>query len=547
MTADRHISAAILRGAASALDIAAARKQREQEQAGHGKPNGQAPDAGAAWAEPLDIIGTPELVGWPELTGECLPAPLYRYVMADAERLNVDPCSLAAHVVAACSAISSDAWRVKPKRHDRWTQQPRIWSCIVKDVGARGTDMLRAAFWPVRQREDEQRKQWQQEMAAWLARQNQRKKGEKADDDPKPVCRRITTQDATIEAASAILAGGDEHAKLTLRCDELVGFLGSFGRYSDKGSAARAMWLEGYDGGPQHIDRILRGNVYVPNWSIVVAGNIQPRRLAGMAKDLVDDGLFQRFMTVHTKPAAIGVDDDVPLNESIGRDYRDLHETLAELMPPTAAEGARATAYFDDDARDVRRSFTPLIERLQFDPTLPTIIRETAPKWSGLLARLALIFHLVDLADRRRRRETLAGRDLCQITGPTVTRAATFLRRIALPNLFRLGFETLPEEGAPVAHARWIAGYILAHQSDHITAREIGRAYRPLRGKPLEVDQAIAVLCDASWAIPSEGRHDGARWRVNPAVHVRFAAAAAHEKKRRETVLATIRRQVADL
>ena len=44
----------------------------------------------------------------------------------------------------------------------------------------------------------------------------------------------------------------------------------------------------------------------------------------------------------------------------------------------------------------------PLIERLQVDPTLPTIIRETAPKWSGLLARLSLIFHLVELAEQRR-------------------------------------------------------------------------------------------------------------------------------------------------
>jgi hypothetical protein len=538
------VSAAIMRGAASvALDIAAARKQREQEQGP--KPNCQAD--GPAWVEPIDIIGAPELVGWPELTADCLPPPLYRYVITEAERLNVDPCALAAHVTAACAAVSSDAWRVKPKQHDRWTQQPRVWSCVVKDVGARGTDTLRAAFWPVRLREDELRKQWMQETAAWLERQNARKKGEKAEDDPKPVHKRITTQDATIEAASAILATGDEHSKLTLRCDELVGFLGSFGRYSDKGSAARAMWLEGYDGGPQHIDRIIRGNVYVPNWSIVVAGNIQPRRLAGMAKDLVDDGLFQRFMTVHTKPAAIGVDDDVPLNQTAGADYRALHEALAGLMPATNAEGAWAAAYFDNDARDVRRNFTPLIERLQFDPTLPTIIRETAPKWSGLLARLALIFHLVDLAARRRLGDALTARDLCQVTGPTVTMAATFLRRVALPNLFRLGFETLPEEGAPVAHARWIAGYILARQADHITAREIGRAYRPLRGKPLEVDQALAVMCDASWAVPAEGRHDGARWNVNPAVHARFAAAAAHEKQRREKVLTTIRQKVTDL
>jgi hypothetical protein len=38
------------------------------------------------------MIGAPELVSWPEITPECLPAPLYRYVMAEAERLNVRLC-----------------------------------------------------------------------------------------------------------------------------------------------------------------------------------------------------------------------------------------------------------------------------------------------------------------------------------------------------------------------------------------------------------------------------------------------------------------------
>jgi hypothetical protein len=108
-----------------------------------------------AWAEPVDIIGAPEMVGWPELTPDCLPAPLYRYVVGEAERLNVDPCALAAHALAAVSAVCSDAWKVKPKRHDGWTQQPRIWACVVKDVGQRGTDMIRSAFWPISKIEDE--------------------------------------------------------------------------------------------------------------------------------------------------------------------------------------------------------------------------------------------------------------------------------------------------------------------------------------------------------------------------------------------------------
>jgi len=501
-----------------------------------------------AWPEPLDIIGAPELVGWPEITADCLPDPLFHYVMAEAERLNIDPAPLAGHVLSACSASISDAWRIKPKRHDHWTQQARVWCCVVKDVGQRGTEMIRSGFWPVKKRDADAYEQWKGEHAAWTKRQAKRKKGNSADDDPEPKLRRFTTSDATIEAASQILAdAGGPHAKLTVVADELTAFLGSFGRYSPNGASARAQWLESFDGGQQRIDRIKRGHIYVPNWSLVISGNIQPRRLARMGKDLIDDGLFQRFMTIHAKPATTGINDDQPLPGGVGRDYRELHKTLAELMPPLDADDKLAAASFDHDARAVREKFKELIERLQVDPTLPAIIRETASKWSGLLARLSLIFHLVGLADRQITGATLTPHDLCRVTGPTVTMAASFLKRIVLPNLFRLGFETMPEEGAPAAHARWIAGYILTRRAEHIAASEIGRAYRPLRGKPGEIAEAMAVLNDVGWTTPSEARHDGARWSINPAVHQVFEAAALAERERRMQVRQAIAAEVADL
>lgn len=294
-----------------------------------------------AWGEPIDIIGAPELVGWPELSTDCLPLSLYSYAMAEAERLSVDPCALAAHICAAVATVCSDVWRVKPKQHDLWTQQPRIWSCVIKDVGQRGTDMLRSAFWPISRIEEEMRKEWEQKMAEWEERQANRKHGDKTKDLP-PVCQRLTTQDATVEAAGKILSKGNEYSKLTYKADELVTFLAGAGRYSDKGAAARALWLESFDGGPQHIDRITRGFVHIPNWSMVVAGNIQPRRLAGMAKDLVDDGLFQRFLTIHTRPSAIGIEDDIPLDPSAGSYYSDVLRTIKTLMPAKDAEGGYA-------------------------------------------------------------------------------------------------------------------------------------------------------------------------------------------------------------
>jgi hypothetical protein len=528
-----------------AIDLGEARTRREA--AVRAEPTPGTAAAPQEWAEPIDIIGDSGIVGWPELTAGSVPAPLLRYSIAEAERLNIDPAAHMAHVLAACASSITDAWRLKPKQHDHWTQQARIWSCVVKDVGERGTELIRSAFWPIHERDKNLRDQWSRDLAEWKAAKTAAKADKVAFNDPEPKCIRLVSTDATIEAAMPILADGDKHAKLTIVCDELVTFLGGFNRYTTAGGPGRALWLESYDGGAKHVDRVQRGHIFIPNWSAVVAGNVQPRRLAGMAKDLIADGLFQRFLTIHTRPAPPGLDDDQPLPVDVGREYRDLHGALVGLCPPTGADGELASVYCDEDARAERQRFMRLIERLKFDPTLPTVIREIAPKWSGLLARISLIFHLVQLAARVQIGETLTSRDLCQATGPTVAMAASFLRKIALPNLFKLGFETMPEEGAPAAHARWIAGHVLAHGHNEILARDIGRGYRPLRGRPAEIEQAMAVLCDAGWAARVESRVDSMRWRINPAVHSIFAEAAKREQERRERTQKVIRKRIAEL
>ena len=97
--------------------------------------------------------------------------------------MNVDPCPLAAHVIAACSASISDSFTIKPKLHDHYTQQARIWVCVVKNVGARGTEMINSAVWPLKERNAELHKVWMAEQAAWEARQANKK--DKTDPEPK--------------------------------------------------------------------------------------------------------------------------------------------------------------------------------------------------------------------------------------------------------------------------------------------------------------------------------------------------------------------------
>ncbi|RWH76852.1 MAG: DUF3987 domain-containing protein [Mesorhizobium sp.] len=500
------------------------------------------PDGGGeAWPDPLDILGAPDLVGWPELTADCLPDRLYCCIMAEAERLSVDPCPLAAHVLAACAASIRDQWSIRPKANDPWTQQPRLWVCVVKSVGGRGTEMIRTAFSPVEGHNREAIKKWQAEHAAWKVRQKANSSEET--EDPEPQCVRVLTNDATVEALSEILSKGGDHSKITVLADELVSVLGGFGKYKQHGGADRADMLKAYDGGPHTVDRIKRGLVFVPNWSVGVAGNIQERKLADLAPYLVDDGLFQRFMTIHARPMSIA-DDDQPLPVAAGDDYRALHDRLVQLQP-VIKDGKPSPVWTEEKA--ARQGIMRLANRLAIDPTLPVLVRETAAKWSGLHARLTLIFHVVQLAQREIDGEQLTGRDLQCATGDATIRAANFMRQIVLPNLMRLGFETMPDGGTGQAHARWIAGYLLSRKAEAVTQRDIGRAYRDLRGMLNETIQAMAILEDAGWVRRSpSGRHDSITWVVSPAIHTRFAKAAAMERERRAAAHEAIRKAISE-
>lgn len=86
-------------------------------------------------------------------------------------------------------------------------------------------------------------------------------------------------------------------------------------------------------------------------------------------------------------------------------------------------------------------------------------------------------------------------------------------------------------------HARWIAGYILSHGSERITARDITRNYRLLKtpeDRPvlLKVMEQLEVM---GWVRPENvpmGRQT-TTWHVNPKVHS-FEEEAQRERERRK-------------
>jgi hypothetical protein len=123
------------------------------------------------------------------------------------------------------------------------------------------------------------------------------------------------------------------------------------------------------------------------------------------------------------------------------------------------------------------------------------------------------------------------------VSAATAARVERYMRRVLLPHLLRA--DALMFSTTQTSHARWIAGCILAHGLDRITARDVVRAYGALRApeKRKDLDTTMASLVAIAWLDPEASSNDlvpVSTWRVNPLVHQHFAARAAQEKAERQ-------------
>jgi hypothetical protein len=484
-----------------------------------------------------------------------MPATLLALAKSEGERLGVDPVGIATLAIGACSGVIDDNWRVRLKVQDSWTQSPRLWMAVVDYPGAKKTEQLNVAKASIDKIEAELRRKHATEMARYVElvekweAEPKKSRGKKPEPPARP---RLTTQDATIEAISDMLKSGDEERqkKLLVVVDELASVLASFDRYnSGKGGSARADWLKLYEGGPHQVDRVVRGSVFCSNWSASTVGGIQPEKLRPMMKDLSTDGLLQRFGCVYPqKPANLSVDDDdKPSDYHVLHDYEQVVRCLWAMRPLPRDGGGFLEVRATQAGQPERRRLFRLIRRIEHDPTLPSALKQTASKWAGQLARLALVFHLIQLAEQDLEPDPFLpnspGPDRVTLAPATIRMAANFILRVIAPSTFRL-YRELGLDVDP--HARWIAGFILSRKLTKISAYEIGHAYRELRGDIQGIIRAMDVLEHAGWA-SGDGHPKRPKWDISPRVHAVFAERAQQEENARAEAQKLLKQSIAEL
>jgi len=498
--------------------------------------NDNAPRAEQPPRPPLDVFAE---FPAPPIEAAMLPDVLWGYAAECGELIGVEPAMVAIPALVSCAAALHDGVRIQPKRHETgWTESARLWCAIVGTPSVKKSPAIRRATKRLRKIDADLAHENASKAADYAEQMEQHKEAKKEakktgvslPTPERPQMKRMIVEDITVEALSEVLKDNDRGV-LCIQ-DELSGWFGSMDAYSGgkAGNKDRAAWLQAYNGGFRQVDRVLRGSVHIPNFSVSMIGGIQPDAIRRIAKDMTDDGLMQRFMVVIGRNAH---EFDRHENDEVSRDFAALVDHLHRVQPGEDA------VKLSEKAHEVREDLMAYANELAEYPALPGGLRSHLGKWSGLFARLLLVYHAIECA--------AASVHPCsrRVSGDCAAHVDALMRRFLLPHALAYYTDVLGAS-SDLEHARWVAGHVLSKGLDAISNRDLVQAYKQWRGlDDWRRQRVMQVLEDMSWLTPvvEEGkpsRRGATSWLVNPLVHTAFAQKAQDEAGRRDKIRSEI-------
>lgn len=391
------------------------------------------------WTEPRPL--PPIAAPVPTLPADLLPAPLRPWLADVADRMAIPLEFVAAPALVSLGSVVGRGVAIRPMARDDWQNAGNLWGGLVGPPGVIKSGAISEANRPLRRLAFEARKRFEDAEAtreadrdALEARRKAKKgqlekaakKGDATDlarfrDELKALRveeeagevreRRYSTSDATIEKLG-MLCNENPRGLLVLR-DELTGWLSGLDR--DDRAQDRAFYLEAWNGtGSFTVDRVGRGTLHVEGLCLSIFGGIQPGRLASYVRGAIGgeaeaDGLLQRFQVL-VWPDDFGEwrgVDRWPEKEARERAFvvsdrlanfeaRDFGAETPEEDLPFLRFAPDAQALFLEWRHDLERRVRS--RDLEAAPAFTSHL----VKYRSLFPKLALLFHLVDVADGAR-------------------------------------------------------------------------------------------------------------------------------------------------
>lgn len=454
------------------------------------------------WPEPEPLADAlPDVM---QFDLELMPESFRPLVQDVAERLSVPPDFPAVVAIVTLAGVTNRRAVIQPKQNDdSWIVVPNLWGGIVAPPGMLKSPVIASMTKPAHDIEKEWRETYEseqqaynaalelqeQEIKAWQSQsQTALRKGQTRPAKPKsslrpPVLRRLLTSDATFEALHSVLS--ENPAGILVLRDELTGWLAGLERQGRE--QERSFYLECWDGNsPFTIDRIGRGNVYVPHACISLLGGIQPAPLrdymtAALRDGKANDGLMQRFQVLvypdipHDSPYVDRKPNKDAL-EHVARVYRQIANMAAEN--PLKLQ-------FDREAQSLfEEFFADLCRRTLSDEVHPAMQGHLS-KYRSLMPTLALLFALANgRTDCVALAETQLACDWCDYL-------ETHAKRV-------YAAQARPEQHAAIALSKRLAkGW--KREEGVFTVRDVYRNGWHMLDSPDKVRGALLVLQGYGW------------------------------------------------
>jgi hypothetical protein len=352
----------------------------------------------------------------PHITPEMLPNSIGKWVGDVCERIE-SPFEIGA--VTALTLIGNligNKVGIRPKAKDSWTVTPNIWGMIIGNPSIKKTPVYNELYKAVSKLEAKASKEfceayqdYELELEVYKTKSKELKKDGDLDklksltEPIKPIAKRYTTSDGTIEAIADIISNNPNG--LLVSRDELSGFLKMMDKQGKEGD--RAFYLAGWNGTNSFsVDRIMRGSTYIPRLTLGVLGNIQPSMIKQYVYEAVQgnkaDGFLQRFqLTVFAEAMEQKLIDRYP-NELL-RDH--FHKMLETIVTVKEFKGTQKDDFesipfyrFDDKAQIVFNNWY-LNNYKEAQNAFNEAYEGHLSKYPKLFASLCLIFHICEPLD----------------------------------------------------------------------------------------------------------------------------------------------------
>jgi len=497
------------------------------------------------WPTPQRIAG--QLPAVEPYDPEMMPHAFRDWIADTADRMQVPPDYLAAPLVTLCGSLIGSRCAVKPKAFDRWATVPNLWGMIIGDPSQLKTGSTSEAMAFLKPLEEQarqefaeslseydletagyeaDRKRLEREMKGTDRAKREQAKAELADlkktEKPRPTLKRYKVNDSTPEKLAELCAENPQ-GLLSFR-DEIVGLLQTFDKQGHE--LARGFYLEAWTGtNPYTVDRVMKGTFFIPNLCVSVFGTTQPDKVRGYLANAMggnNDGMIQRFqIMVYPDPLHRDYVDKRP-DAQAWATAQSVIEKLATLtdFESLGAENEvwdKMPAFrFDTDAQPIAEKWARELEAELHNDANSLLMHQHLAKYRSLMPSLALIFHLVNVAQSPKLCNGKIKRDSAIMAVKWCDYLASHARRV---------YYGLGARGA--AGAVTISAHILKGDlTDGFTVRDIHKKGWSGLPETKVIIAALDRLQDADWIAPmpaaptadAGGRPGGTAYMVNPNV-----------------------------